>query len=54
MKTFILATLLSATAFAGAANAGLMVDATKGPIQITVSGSLQARDRGCTARSGLW
>lgn len=39
MKTFILATLLSATAFAGAANAGLMVDATKGPIQITVSGN---------------
>ncbi len=39
MKTFILATLLSATAFAGAANAGLMVDATKGPIEITVSGN---------------
>lgn len=38
MKTFILATLLSVSAFAGAANAGLMIDATHGPISVTVSG----------------
>lgn len=38
MKTFILATILAASAFATGANAGLMIDATHGPIMVTVSG----------------
>ncbi len=38
MKTLILAALLSVSAFSGAANAGLMIDATKGPIHVTVTG----------------
>lgn len=38
MKTFILAALLATSAFAGSANAGLMIDATQGPIKVTVSG----------------
>ena len=38
MKTFILAALVAASAFASSANAGLMIDATQGPIMITVSG----------------
>lgn len=38
MKTFVLAALLATSAFAATANAGLMIDATQGPIMITVSG----------------
>lgn len=37
MKTFILAALIATSALAGSANAGLMIDATKGPINVTVS-----------------
>jgi hypothetical protein len=38
MKTLILATLVAVSALGSAANAGLMIDATQGPIMITVDG----------------
>lgn len=38
MKTFILAALLATSALASTAQAGLMIDATHGPIMVTVSG----------------
>lgn len=39
MKTFILSTLVALSALASTANAGLLIDATKGPIQIVVDGN---------------
>ena len=38
MKTFILAALIATSALGSAANAGLLIDATKGPISIVVDG----------------
>lgn len=38
MKSFILSTLIALSAFTASANAGLMIDATKGPISIVVDG----------------
>ncbi len=38
MKTFILAALLATSALASSAQAGLMIDATQGPIMVTVTG----------------
>lgn len=38
MKTFILAALIATSALGSAANAGLLIDATKGPIMVTVTG----------------
>ncbi len=38
MKTLVLAALLATSALASSAQAGIMIDATKGPIMITVSG----------------
>lgn len=37
MKTFILAAVLAVSALASGAQAGLMIDATQGPIMVTVS-----------------
>lgn len=37
MKTFILAAVIATSALASAAQAGLMIDATHGPIMVTVS-----------------
>lgn len=37
MKTLVVATLLAHLAFGTAANAGLMIDASQGPIKVTVS-----------------
>lgn len=36
MKTFILATLVAAAAFTGTAQAGINIDATKGPIMVSI------------------
>lgn len=36
MKALVLTTLVALSAFASAANAGLMIDATNGPIEVTV------------------
>lgn len=38
MKTFIVSTIFALSALASTANAGLMIDATQGPIQVTVDG----------------
>lgn len=38
MKSFILSTVVALSAFTASANAGLMIDATHGPIQVTVDG----------------
>jgi hypothetical protein len=38
MKSFILAALIATSAFASTAQAGIMIDATQGPIMVTVSG----------------
>ena len=38
MKSFILAALVAASALASTAQAGIMIDATQGPITVTVSG----------------
>jgi hypothetical protein len=38
MKALILATIFANIAFGTVANAGLMIDATQGPIKITVDG----------------
>ena len=38
MKSFIFAVLVATSALASTAQAGIMIDATKGPIMITVSG----------------
>ena len=39
MKTLFLAALLATSAIASTAQAGIMIDATKGPIMITISGN---------------
>ncbi len=39
MKTLVLAALLATSALASSAQAGIMIDATKGPISVTVSGN---------------
>jgi hypothetical protein len=36
MKSFILAALIATSAFASTAQAGIMIDATQGPITVTV------------------
>jgi hypothetical protein len=38
MKSFILAALVATSALASTAQAGIMIDATQGPITVTVSG----------------
>lgn len=38
MKAFILAAMFATAAFANTAHADLMIDATHGPINVTVSG----------------
>lgn len=38
MKTLVLAALLATSAIASTAQAGIMIDATQGPIMVTVSG----------------
>ena len=38
MKSFILAVLVATSALASTAQAGIMIDATQGPITVTVSG----------------